>query len=306
VKLRADKIRLSVRRFVIWLVEITKHFASGLYNRVGDHHVLLLAGGLSFSLIVCILPMVLIIFAIIGRFLEQPAIGIEISNFIDKVLPYPEQASKVKDLILSRIEEFKIYKSVAGIVGLGGLIFASSGLFSSMRTILNQVYNVQTSQSIYVSKLRDIALVLLVIFYFLLSTTLLPTLVILEDFADRIGLLSGLALPGFQDLLVEIATVVVIFFAFYILYALVPQQRIPQKAVFVSAVAAAILWKIAERFFGYYITEVATYKRIYGAYSLLIVTAFWIYYTSAVFIISAEIGQLYREWKAKRSAGVPI
>ena len=59
----------------------------------------------------------------------------------------------------------------------------------------------------------------------------------------------------------------------------------------------------ANKFFGYYITNFATLKNIYGAYVFLIVGIFWIYYPSAIFIIAAEIGQLFRERRANRQPG---
>ena len=37
--------------------------------------------------------------------------------------------------------------------------------------------------------------------------------------------------------------------------------------------------------------------KIYGTYVLFVVVAFWIYYSSIVFIIGAEIGKLYSDRK---------
>ncbi len=57
----------------------------------------------------------------------------------------------------------------------------------------------------------------------------------------------------------------------------------------------AILWVTAKVLFGIYLSTFKTFSRIYGAYALGVVVAFWIYYTSAVFIIGAEIGKLFDE-----------
>jgi membrane protein len=169
-----------------------------------------------------------------------------------------------------------------------------------MRTILNSIYEVTTRRPAYLGKLRDIGLVLLVVVYFLLSTTLLPTLGIVEDLADRFEVFSGFRLASLAELALEAASFLIILIAFFILYLFLPQQRLPRIAI-ISAVVAAALWKIAEYMFGYYITSVATLRRVYGAYSLTIIVAFWIYYTSLVFILAAEIGQLYRERREKRN-----
>ncbi|MFH1894127.1 MAG: YihY/virulence factor BrkB family protein [Candidatus Zixiibacteriota bacterium] len=277
------------------LKDFLSHYVGGLYNRVGDDHVFLLAGGLSFSIFVCIIPMTLIIFAVIGNVLEKTTVTSEIDALIDRVIPYESYAQHIKDLILTRVDEFRMYKGVAGLLGLAGLLFAASGLFSSMRTVLNNSYNVKDNHSVYVSKLRDIGLVLLVIIYFLLSTTVLPSVGIIEDFASRSELLGRFDLAGLADIAVDVVTTLVIFFAFFIVYLLVPQTKLPKRVVLMSAVSAAAMWKIAELIFGYYIAHVATLTKVYGAYSFLIVVAFWIYYTSIVFILGSLIGQLYRE-----------
>ncbi|MCK7519857.1 MAG: hypothetical protein MZV64_20055 [Ignavibacteriales bacterium] len=43
-------------------------------------------------------------------------------------------------------------------------------------------------------------------------------------------------------------------------------------------------------------TTFASFGKIYGAYALVVVVAFWIFYASIVFIIGAEIGKaLFRK-----------
>lgn len=276
------------------LTRFLRHYIGGLYNSVSEHHLLLLAGGLSFSVIICMLPMVLIVFAMLGRVFEQPSVVQEISSFVDKVIPYEDSADYIKSIITSRMDEFRVYKSIAGVAGLLGLLIASSGLFGSMRTILNSVYRVRSYRPGYVLRLRDMGLVVLVVAYFLLSITVLPTLGIIEKLGDKFEVLSGFKAGVLTKYAMQSASFLIILSAFYILYLFVPEQLVSRRAL-VSAAMAAILWKIAEYLFGYYITTVATVRRIYGAYALTIVVAFWIYYTSIVFVVAAQIGQLYHE-----------
>jgi membrane protein len=199
------------------------------------------------------------------------------------------------------VDEFKLYKNLAGVFGLAGLFFAASGLFGSMRTILNQVYRVDAGASILINKLRDFGLILVVLVYFLLSITILPALQIVADFAGNVGFLKRFDLTFLGDLALRAVSFLIIFSAFFILYFLVPNERLPKKVVFVSAFSTALLWEIAKELFGLYITNAVNLKRIYGAYMLGIAVVFWIYYSSIIFILGAIIGQLYRERREKRS-----
>lgn len=276
------------------------YYLSGIVKRVNGNHDFLMAGGLTFSIFICIIPFVLIIFAISSILLENPSVGRAIDSMILQVIPYESHAEYAKQFVLRIADELKESKQMAGLIGILGLLFASSRLFSSMRTILNSVFKISLNGSIIrglAGKLRDFGMVFLVLLYFLASTTILPALEIFEQFAEKTSYLQGLGFGFLADFLLSAVAFIIIFFAFFIMYSLVPQARLPFNVIIISSFSAAVLWKLAQYFFGLYITNVVSLKQVYGAYVLVIVIAFWIYYTSMVFIVGAEIGQLYLERK---------
>ncbi|MFH1686004.1 MAG: YihY/virulence factor BrkB family protein [bacterium] len=276
------------------------YYASGLYNRLGDHHVFLLASGMAFTMLVCIMPLMAILFAFLGVILERPAIMSEIHLFVERVVPYPDAARFVMEFIERRVGEFSAYKNVMGILGSVGLIFASTGLFSSMRTILGVVYHPDKDESILHGKMRDFIFVLLVMLYFVVVITAGPIFKTVTGFADPVGWLSRFHYENLQRLGMELISFVLIGVGFFVVYFAVPHKRPPKKSILFSAFWAALLWHVAVQAFGYYITHFVTIRRVYGTYALLIAIAFWSYYTSIVFIVGAEIGQLFRERFEKR------
>lgn len=286
---------LRSERILNWL----KYYAAGLYHSAGRDNALLLAEGMAFSTFVCMIPFALIIFSILGLLLEKLLLENLVYSVLGKMIPYQAYASYLNDLIHSRIAEFKLYNNWAGIAGLAGLLFAASGLFSTMRTILNTIFHLGRSESPFWGKLRDFGMVALVLVFFLLSTTLLPALDILKEYALRSGLLSFLRMGFLGGLVTGVIAFTIIFAAFFLIYFLVPKVKLSGKVVLVSSLSAAILWEMAKQLFGYYITGITVISEIYGVYALIVIIAFWIYYTSIVFIVGAEIGQLYRERNSK-------
>jgi len=272
-----------------------KYYFHYLKKAGAEHHVLLLSSGLSFSVLTCIIPLVLVLFAILGTILNVPEIESKVRIYIDRFIPYPEEAAFVKRLILARADEFKIFRNIAGIIGALGMVFMSTGLFGSIRTILNRVFRVKHAKSIWSGKLKDLGLLLLVLLYFLISITILPTSEVIIEYAGRVGILSFMQYEAVTGLVLFLFSFAVAFLSFFVIYWLIPQQTIPKKVMFVSALIAAILWQIANQLFGLYIGHMVTLKNVYGAYSLLVVVAIWVYYTSVVFIVGATIGQAYRE-----------
>ncbi len=271
------------------------HYVRGLIDRLDEHHVFLLAGGLAFSLFVCIIPFVLIIFSVLGNILDSNDMQFQINALIETMIPYYKYAEFVKNIIFSRINEVIEYKTLAGIIGGFGLLFAASGLFSSMRTILNKVFGVEASVHFLIGKLRDFALVIMVILIFFVTTIFSPLIDLLRQYAHEANFLAIFNINIVEHLIISLISLLIIFIVFTILYITVPVKKIGRRATLMSALWAAVLWEAAKQIFGFYIHNFTTLGRIYGTYALIVVVAFWIYYSSIVFIVGAEIGGLYIE-----------
>lgn len=270
-----------------------KHYIGGLILRFDTDHIFLSAAGLAFSLIICIIPLVLIIFSVLGSILDSSNMQSQINNLIDSVIPYSQYSDYAKKILFSRIDEVIEYKTAAGIIGISGMLFAASSLFSAMRTVLNKIYGIYIDVNLFLAKLWDFALVLLVILLFFIITVTMPIFEMLRKSAFDFKYLSFLRSPIFEHFLFSLISLVTIFVLFVILYITVPRKKIGKKAILISAFWSAILWEAAKQGFGYYIYNFSNFGKIYGTYALLVVVAFWIYYSAIVFIIGAEIGWLY-------------
>jgi len=290
--------------FLRRVIEFLSYYLGGLYRRAGQHHVYLMAGGLAFSLFVCVVPLVLVVFAVLSSFFERPAVVTEIGAFVDRAVPYPEYAASVKKFIAERLEQTAELQKTAGIIGAIGLLFASTGLFSSLRTILDAVFSAARSVPAVLGKLWDFALIVIVLVLFVLLILALPAIETTVELAKRAEFLRQVDHSlghGTMWLGISFVTLVVTYAA---IYWLVPLRKPGIRTVLVSALFASSLWLIAKEIFGYYIGHVATIRHIYGVYTFLVVAAFWVYYSALVLIISAEIGQLYAQRRISvKSAG---
>ncbi|HSL88745.1 MAG TPA: YihY/virulence factor BrkB family protein [Ignavibacteriaceae bacterium] len=278
-----------------WFLKFFKHYFGGLYLRFDTHHIFLFAGGLAFSLFVCIIPFVLIIFWILGNFLSSAEVEGQIVTLINTVIPYDEYSNFVKDIIFKRVYEVIEFKNLAGIIGIVGLFFAASGFFSSMRTVLNKINGTDIDVNVFLGKLRDFLFIISVILLFFISIMALPLLELFISIAQETPYLQFFAHPIFQRVFTAIFSLLIMYFIFYAFYRYIPTVKIRSRSALVGAGWAALLWVGMKILFGYYLSNFGTWGRIYGAYALVVVIAFWIYYTAAVFIIGAEIGKLFDE-----------
>jgi len=231
---------------------------------------------------------------------------LQIITFINTVIPYSEYADFVKQIIFSRVEEVIEFKNVAGVLGFVGLFFAASGFFSSMRTVLNKINGVDIEINIFIGKLRDFLVILFAILLFFASILALPLLELFKSIANSTPYLQFFNHPIFQQLFTILVSIFIMLVLMYLFYSFIPTSKIKHRSALVGALWASLFWVGMKVLFGYYLSHFQTWGRIYGAYALVIVIAFWIYYTAAVFIIGAEIAKLFDERLKERIAAKRI
>jgi membrane protein len=279
------------------------HYFGGLYDRLDRHHVFLLGGGLAFSLFVCIIPFTLIIFWLLGKFLDSAEVELQINTLINTVIPYEAYADFVKDIIFQRVKEVIEFRNLAGFIGIVGLFFAASGFASSLRTVLNKVFGTDLDMNIFLGKLRDFVVILIVVLSFLITTLSLPLLDFFRSLATSTPYLQYFNRAIFANIISAGVSFIIMYFIFSLLYKFMPIVKIRKRSVLIGAMWAALMWVGAKQLFGRYLSSFHTFSRIYGAYALGVVVAFWIYYTAIVFIIGAEIGKLFDERVDQKQMG---
>ena len=278
------------------------HYLSGIFKRIDENHLFLSGAGIAFSLLISLVPFILLALSILGNVINTQNVESQIRIAIDTVIPYPEYAKFVRSSIMKRIPTLIEYKNMAGYVGALGLLFTSTWLFSSMRTVLNGIYGFEEQKGALHGLLRDFGMVLLLIIFILLSTFILPTINVLFEAAENVEVLGFLRLSDLNDSILSIVTVIIIFLMFFTFYKLIPYAKLGKRVPLVSAFWATLLWEVARRLFGYYVYDFLTVNKVYGPFIVIVVVLFWLFYSSCLFILGAEIGQLYRE----RLHGKPI
>ncbi|MBU2493894.1 MAG: YihY/virulence factor BrkB family protein [Bacteroidetes bacterium] len=298
------KILRWIRKFIPLpacknIIEFFKHYIGGLLERLDSHHVFLSGGGIAYSLLLSMIPILLLIISVFGNLVEISWIENQVNTFINAVIPHRASAAYIKQFILSRIPEVIQFKTLAGYTGALGLFFTATWLFSSLRTVLNRIFGVTYHISAWIGLLRDFGMVLLLILFILLSTLILPVINILVDSADQLEILKMFRISDLFELLLSFVTILIIFWLFFSFYYLIPYEKLGKRVPLISAFWATILWELARFIFVYYVRNFLMTNKVYGAFVLITVIVFWIFYSSIVFVIGAEIGQLYRERRQK-------
>lgn len=282
------------------IIDFADHYIIELFRRMDKHNLFLAAGGISFSLFLGIIPFILLIFSLLSNIFDEQIIEAQIINFLDQAIPYPAYASYVERIIISRLPQVIQLKATAFWIGVIGLTFTSTWIFSSVRTILNQIFDVKVERGFIYGLIRDIMMVLLMLVLVSFATFILPAVNLIYKLSSNTEIIKDLNYSAIWNTIVYISSLVIMFGLFFALYYLIPYEKLGKKVAAMSAFWTVILWEAARIIFGYYSNNILNTNPFYGAFILIIAVLFWVYYSATLFIIGAEIGQLYRERLIKK------
>jgi membrane protein len=281
----------KVRQHVVTV----KYYAIGLYERFSSEHLLINGASLAFSILICLIPWSLLLFSAFGFFLSTEESMTAVEENINQFIPLPGYEAEVQREIHSRLDDLVNYRQTAGLIGIVGVLWLSTFLFGTARTILNQIFKVKIQKNIFIDKLRDLRVLLIMGVLFLLALFGSTFVYVVRQFiANHMVYLEQLHIPGTLPVIVGF---ILTWSMFFILYRFIPYLKLQFDVLLVSATVSAILWEVAKYLFGLYISNFANITRIYGALTVFAGTALWLYYSSIVFLLGAVMGQLYRERK---------
>jgi membrane protein len=255
----------------------------------GDHGFLLSAG-ITFNILLCLIPLTLLMLSVIGYLFTREAVLEQIRNFILQAAPSldPEVMGVISDLVKDR--------RIIGIVGIGGLVWISTWVFGSLRSALNIIMGFEKGRSFLHGLAIDICMVVMVIILLLTSMSLTSFVTYIEGY----GLPFHIG-PILQWLMKYLLPLLFTYWMFFLIYKIIPDRRISFRTALFTALFTSVLWETAKHFFGWYILHLSRFPVLYGSLSALVVFLFWLYYSSIILLLGGEVAHLSQKEKQSKA-----
>ncbi len=239
-----------------------------------------LAAGLSFYVVICVVPFVLLLIAGGGFLLSNETVVEDVVTRITEVLPvYQADVEQ----ILTRVAEAR---RISGLLGTVILLVFATQLFAATRLVLNRIFGMK-GRPFLRGMLFDFGMIVLLTVLFFVSMGITAAFVwtqgLLVQFRHSWLFVTLLAWAGL------FLAMVLDTLLFLIVYRFVPIQRIPWSSIVLGSVTAAVLWEIAKQLFRLYIEDVGVYSAMYGSLGVTIALIMWVYYSAIVFVLGASL-----------------
>lgn len=79
---------------------------------------------------------------------------------------------------------------------------------------------------------------------------------------------------------------------FTLIYAIVPNCRVPWRAALISGVMAALVFELAKRVFAFFVSNFPSYELIYGAFAAVPLFLIWIYICWSIILLGAVLSRI--------------
>ena len=284
-----------VKRFFTSFFDNAVYYAKKLYEKFEKDHIWVLSSGIAFNILISIIPFLLIALTVLGVYIGSSDVLERISSYLYNFLPLQDvHKEKIIAQIFELAKELTNNTFLTGTIGTIALLWTMSGLFSTMRDVLNKIFVFDGYVNYFYGKIRDFALVLVTLSLFLVSLFLTSVFQIFELISTDV---FGEIIPSvYISVSLSIAaSLITTYIMFLVLFKYIPQFRLPRKVLILSTLLSTILFELMKYLYTLYVLRFSSLRRIYGAYAFIVISIFWIYYISVIFSTSAAIGSIYSE-----------
>jgi membrane protein len=251
-----------------------------------------LAAGVAYYAIFSLFPLLLGLLFIVGLVGSSEVVKQDFVGFVTDNLPGSEQF--VEDTLDGVIR----FRGVLGIGALIGLLWSASAVFGAITRAVNRAWDVHQDRPFYIAKPRQIGMALAVGILFLLSSSVTYSLELLTEPAAGI--------PGQQVFLMlafRAVSWLITLSIFLLMYRFIPNCKTYWRYIWPGAVVASVLLEISKTIFLWYLNNLASYDQ-FGAMASVMILLLWIYLSSLIVILGAEISSEYGRMQRGVERGV--
>jgi membrane protein len=235
------------------------------------------AAALTYTTLFAVVPMMTVTFAMLSAIPAFQDMGEEIQSFIFRNF-VPSSGATVQEYL----REFTVQARKLTWIGVVLLAVTAFMMLVTIEKAFNTIWRVRQPR-------RGVSSFLLYWAILSLGPLLLGAGFAISTYVTSLSLLSGpdaligaKTLLGFAPLLSSVA-------AFTLIYATVPNARVPLRNALLGGLFTAVLFEVAKALFGLFVSLFPGYQLIYGAFATVPLFLLWIYVSWLIVLFGAEL-----------------
>lgn len=263
-------------------------------KRLAENNLSDVAGNISFTIILSIVPILAILLAVFTTFPEFGSLQDTLETYFSQGM-IPASTARI---ILNNLTTFAANATNVSIIGGISLLVTALMTISLIESTFNRIWHVITPRPIVKRVLMYIGIAIFG-----------PLLLGISIFLTSRVVLAAHGLVSYLPFLNSISSSLISIFwtavAFTLLYRVVPNRLVLWRDALAGGAFAGIAFEIAIRAFAFFIGNFSSYERIYGALAAFPIFLMWIYISCLVMLLGAMVAVLLPEIRNGRWNATP-
>jgi len=257
-----------------------------LVRKYFDDRCQILASSIAFYSILSIFPALLILISFSGVVINRFSIQANILSFVEDRIPI------IYGFVDNNITSIVANRASIGVIGFVILFFTATYVFDSIQYALNKIFKTDTHRKYWKQKLYGFLIVFLIFVIIVTTFSLSTGLFYLSNNIIRAMDIEA----AISTILLKILSVAIgilfNFLIFTLIYYFGTNKRISLRQIYRGALTIAFGWEGVKYIFVIYIDRVANYQLAYGSIGSVIAFLLWVYLSSMIMLLGAEINSL--------------
>jgi YihY family inner membrane protein len=265
------------------------------------------AAALAYYTVFALAPLLVLVMVIAGVFLPQETIGAAIEAQSTALV-----GPQASDQILTMVEQVRAHpggSAIARILGALILIYGATGVVNQLQSALDRVWGTgdnaddalphKKHRSFIARRLFSFGLILGIAFLLLVS--LVVSSLVSGVSAGAVALLPDDVSKVALQIVDNGLSFLVVTVLFTAMYELLPEVRVPWRDAVKGGLVTALLFTLGKALIGLYLGN-SNIGTAFGAASSLAIVLVWVYYSSVIVLLGAELTHVIAERHAERLA----
>ncbi|PKR80772.1 ribonuclease BN [Brumimicrobium salinarum] len=283
----------KIKKLLNPIIDVVKTIIDG----VSSHSLMTFAAAIGFYTIFSLPGLMVTIIVVAGFFLGKDAASGELTTQLGEFIG-PEIANSISDIIMQvNVGGDGVLQTV---IGVGTLVFSATTVFMCLQQGLNRIWDVVAQPKRGFVKFlinRVLSLGMIVGMGFILIVSLISD-TLLELFFNEIQKLIGENTGVLLTIVSTVVSFAIIFVIIAMIFKFLPDVKLRWKDVGMASLITAGLFVLGKYAIQMYLSN-STFSQTYQAAGSVIVLLIWVYYSTVVILIGAEITRAIMIYKGR-------
>jgi membrane protein len=263
------------------------------FKEVSEDHVAAFAGNLTYKALFALFPFFTLVLSLLGLFNATSLVN-DMVDYLSGVLSKPAVTLIEQQLVPLTKSQAGSAFTFGAIISIALALWGVSGAFRSIMEAMNVMYEVEEDRPAW--KMYGIS-----IFISLAVVVLMLSAFGIVIFGGSVG--GGLAeFIGLKGAFTTVWKIIqwpivacIVLFTFAIIYFFAPAAKQKFRWISPGAFLAFAFWLLFSLLFSFYVGASGSFSATYGSLAGVIILMLYIYYTSFIMLLGAEMNQVI-EW----------